>query len=389
MNDSEGATTAALTTEGGTAEATPDGSVPEQRTARPWRRLRRSGPPQLDFPPVRNGLDYLESVVDHLDESESSVTTRDVKYAVLHLQAAVEVLLKARLLAEHWTLVFADLHQATRKKLDSADFKSVTTEAAVTRLRNIVGVPIADEEQRALKNLSEDRNKLQHFGFTHDARAVEVRAAVVLDFLIRFCDEQLVPCLKDAQEKSGAEAGLRRLREGLTSINSYVHERMSRIGKELKSEGVENRTIECPDCEELALVLRPSPAGTNLDDWADVATCRFCSRVWDTEELLGYFNEPGWEEPSEWNTCPQCNRWALGSQVRVLSDPAKPVYFCLACAIGFTTVVACERCERPIHTAGDPGPATCGLCEMHLEDEAWYGPSYENPEDYGYAEEWG
>ncbi|SFS91649.1 hypothetical protein SAMN04487982_104435 [Streptomyces sp. ok210] len=44
---------------------------------------------QLDFPPDRNGLDYLVNVVDHLDENKSEVTPRDVKYAVLHLQAAV------------------------------------------------------------------------------------------------------------------------------------------------------------------------------------------------------------------------------------------------------------------------------------------------------------
>ncbi|MEV5793170.1 hypothetical protein [Streptomyces sp. NPDC052192] len=28
---------------------------------------RRSEPPQLDFPPVRNGIDYLASVAQHLD----------------------------------------------------------------------------------------------------------------------------------------------------------------------------------------------------------------------------------------------------------------------------------------------------------------------------------
>ncbi|MFJ3272686.1 hypothetical protein [Streptomyces sp. NPDC086776] len=29
---------------------------------------------QLDFPPDRNGLDYLVNVVDHLDENKSEVT---------------------------------------------------------------------------------------------------------------------------------------------------------------------------------------------------------------------------------------------------------------------------------------------------------------------------
>jgi hypothetical protein len=47
------------------------------------------------LPPVDNGLDYLVSVVDHLRGEE--VGRRELKYAVVHLQAAVECLLKYRL----------------------------------------------------------------------------------------------------------------------------------------------------------------------------------------------------------------------------------------------------------------------------------------------------
>lgn len=178
------------------------------------------------------------------------------------------------------------------------------------------------------------------------------------------------------------------MNDGLRNIRSYVKEAMNRIGGELKAEEVENRTIECPNCEKLALVLRAAPAGTGADGWDDVATCRFCSWAWDTEELLWCFNEHGREELSEWNTCPQCNQWSLGSGVRVRTDPAKPVYFCFSCAIGFPSVVPCVRCDRPVDAAGDTGTVLCGLCEMDVEDEQRYGRSYESPEDYGYAGEW-
>ncbi|MFB7781903.1 serine/arginine repetitive matrix protein 1 [Streptomyces vinaceus] len=359
-------------------EAAPS-AVPRQR-GRSGRRTRRSSsPPQLDFPPVRNGLDYLESVVDHLDEDQSTVTPRDVKYAVLHLQAAVEVLFKARLYAEHWTLVFANPDEATPIKRDSADFKSVTTDAAITRLRNIVGVPITDKERKALKNLSEDRNKLQHFGFTHDARVIEARAAEVLDFLVRFIDDSLVPYLRDDQEKAKVHKTLARIRGGLTAINSYVRERMNRIGGELKSEDVENRTIECPACEQLALVLCAS----------DLAACRFCAHLWDPEELLSYFIGHGQEEPSELNTCPQCEEQTLGWAVRVRSDPTKPIHVCFSCATAFPSVEPCERCMRPIDAKGDTGTILCGSCWSDLEDEQRYGWQYEEPEDYGYDGEWG
>src|SRR4051794_21616080 len=98
---------------GESGEAAATETSPPPRPWRPWVPP-RSAPAQLDFPLVRNGLDYLTSVVEHLDENESTVTPRDVKYAVLHLQAAVEVLLKARLMAEHWSLVFSKPEDATR-----------------------------------------------------------------------------------------------------------------------------------------------------------------------------------------------------------------------------------------------------------------------------------
>lgn len=364
----------------------PGRSLPERQSNSRVRGKRSGPPPQLDFPPVRNGLDYLDSAVDHLDENDSAVTTRDVKYAVLHLQAAVEVLFKARLLAEHWTLVFADLLQATRKKLESADFKSVTTDAAVIRLRNIVGVPITDEEQKALKNLSDDRNKLQHFGLTHDAHAVEARAVAVLDFLIRFCDEHLLPCLTIEEERREAERSLSRLREALNSIESFVRERMNRVGGDLKAEGVEHRTIRCPGCTQLALVVRPS-ANPSPYDFDDIATCRFCSWEWDTAELAGYFGDADHDEPGAWNTCPKCYQWALGSEVPVRNNPDAPAYFCFACAIAFPTLLSCTRCGRPVEATQVTGTVLCGACEMDQEDEKEHQACYEDPKDYGYAEE--
>ncbi|MFI6084718.1 hypothetical protein ACIBBB_27735 [Streptomyces sp. NPDC051217] len=101
----------------------------------------RAEPAHVDFPPVENGVDYLRSVVDHLTDADPP-TPRALKYAVLHLQAAAEVLLKSRLLHEHWSLVFKEPSAATRKKFEVGDFTSCTTEAAIDRLRNIAGVDV-------------------------------------------------------------------------------------------------------------------------------------------------------------------------------------------------------------------------------------------------------
>lgn len=393
MSGSEGTATAATTTSGDTATTAPGWAGIEQ-DSRPARRMRRlppsapprpPGPPQLDFPPVKNGLDYLTSVVKHLDETESEVTPSDVKYAVLHLQAAVEVLFKARLLAEHWTLVFTHPGEANRKALEEATLNSVSTDKAIARLRNIVGVPITDKEQKALTRLTEDRNKLQHFGLTHNARAVEARAGAVLDFLIHFIEGQLLPYL-DEPEMAETERELDGLREGLININSYVRERMNRIGGELKAEGVEARTIECVSCQETALVVQPRTTSGLPDDWGDRATCRFCSTSWPPQGLHIHFRgRPVWEEA---DICPMCGEAALGIDVRVRSEP-EPVYFCFTCSHIAKEIAPCDGCGKPIDVSDEGSAPLCRPCEDSWEPSpaAEYGPPYEDPADYGFDED--
>ncbi len=75
----------------------------------------------LKFGPLENGLDYMTSVVDLL---AGNPTERDLKYAVLHLSAGIEVLLKARLAQEHWTLVLDNVDQASKLQYERGDFTS-------------------------------------------------------------------------------------------------------------------------------------------------------------------------------------------------------------------------------------------------------------------------
>ncbi len=93
----------------------------------------------IAFRPVQNGLDYLKSVIEHL---RGEPDERDLKYAVLHLQAAVEVPLKVRLIREHWSLVFETPSAASRAALASGDFKSITLEDTLILLTNIAGVEV-------------------------------------------------------------------------------------------------------------------------------------------------------------------------------------------------------------------------------------------------------
>ncbi len=104
---------------------------------------------------ARNAFDFLERGIEEFDKAP--------KYSVIHFCAAVEMLLKARLLKEHWSLVVAKPEQANLSKFKAGGFASVTMDEARVRLRDIAGDEIPDNAFKTFRTLANHRNKMMHF----------------------------------------------------------------------------------------------------------------------------------------------------------------------------------------------------------------------------------
>ncbi|MGW3321346.1 hypothetical protein [Streptomyces virginiae] len=326
--------------------------VPGQRLIGAWRREPSAPAGQLDFPPIRNGVDYLRSVVEHLGGDRVNDDARAVKYAVLHLQAAAEVLLKTYLLHDHWTLVVADPGTASKKAFDRGEFKTCTMDQAIDRLKNISGITITDPDKKALKALNEDRNALQHYGMTHNVKTVEARAAAALDVLVRFLDTHLLPRL-DSQAHAEIWPDMATVREGLKEIESYVKERMNRLHGEL--EGQERRTLCCPECDKPAFVVGPGSA-----------FCHFCGQDYREAIVLAVLFGAFWEEESR--QCPTCDEPTLFDNLSFVQQPVPgepDSSYCFSCDNVFAHLVPCERCHRPVESGSEDGthPVPEVLCK--------------------------
>lgn len=104
---------------------------------------------------ARNAFDFLKRAIDDFDKAP--------KYSVIHFCAAVEMLLKARLMMEHWSLIVSKPEQANLGKFMAGDFASVTMDEARTRIRDIAGEDIADDAFNSFRTLANHRNKMIHF----------------------------------------------------------------------------------------------------------------------------------------------------------------------------------------------------------------------------------
>ena len=104
---------------------------------------------------TRNAFDFLERAIAEFDKSP--------KYSVIHFCAAVEMLLKARLMKEHWSLIVSKPDQANLAKFMAGDFASVTLEDARVRIRDVAGEDISDDAYASFRALANHRNKMVHF----------------------------------------------------------------------------------------------------------------------------------------------------------------------------------------------------------------------------------
>jgi hypothetical protein len=115
---------------------------------------------------TRNAFDFLERGIGEFDKSP--------KYSVIHFCAAVEMLLKARLMKEHWSLIVSKPDQANLAKFMAGDFASVTLEDARARIRDVAGEDIGDDAYASFRALANHRNKMVHFfhnGLESDEKA--------------------------------------------------------------------------------------------------------------------------------------------------------------------------------------------------------------------------
>ena len=86
---------------------------------------------------VKNAFDFLGKSVAEFDS--------DIRYSIIHFCIAVENILKAELMHEHWSLIFKKPEAARWDKFITGDFQSVSLEDVIDRLRDIARVEIPSE----------------------------------------------------------------------------------------------------------------------------------------------------------------------------------------------------------------------------------------------------
>jgi hypothetical protein len=102
---------------------------------------------------VDNAFDFLERAISEFETQP--------KYSVVHFSTALELILKARLVHEHWSLIVEGVPNI--RSFTKGDFRSINFKDIIPKIEGVLSETIDKTVKDAFKKISEHRNQMVHF----------------------------------------------------------------------------------------------------------------------------------------------------------------------------------------------------------------------------------
>lgn len=313
---------------------------------------------------VKNGLDFLErSVTEMADGNDVD------KYATIHLFSAIQVLIKARLMREHWMLACKKVDGVKQADFHTGLIETVGPAQELERLLDVVGLVTEKNHISDVKAVGRLRNRAIHFALLGEQPlAFKATLGRGLDFLLWFLGAHIKPGA-EPDEALIIDAAIESIAGELGSIQAPVQQRMRSLAPLLLQA---QAVVTCPRCQQPGMVL---------DVDATPARCLFCLWNPDGEEVaqeyvsvvLGRSSYVVTKDGGEWPVycCTECGTEALVDGIHTVApsgigtpsaDPG-PSWACFECAYLASAghFAWCTHCGSVM--GNDPeGMLVCGDC---------------------------
>ncbi len=305
-----------------------------------------------NFPSVE---DLITNATDFLKSATADLTARP-KHSVIAFYTAIELILKARLMAEHWTLVVSK--NADRSSFAKGDFLSVSFDEACTRLQSVIGSPLPDGAKAIFNSLRKHRNKMVHFyhdGET-DKNALE---SIALEQLLGW--RALVALMENQWQATFANMAfdITAIDEGFAEHRLYAKAKFESIAERLKAITDKGGVlVKCGSCSFVAaerdedaddvfssrchvcngyrrwMVTPCEQCGEPLtNEGDDGATCDHCDASYTVDQLVQQLDEEVVTKDNYFDALTPANCASCDGYHTVITW--KDGYVCLAC-IDFT-----------------------------------------------------
>jgi hypothetical protein len=302
---------------------------------------------------AKDAYDREEEYPDEEETERDKAVQHSLKYAVLHMCAGVELLLKERLRREHWSLLFERPDEATQEKFESGDFRSVSLASLLQRLEGIAGLQFGAETRSLLESLKRQRNKLEHFEFRGNVEAIRSLVNRVASFALDFVH-------RDLKWKAEDDELIERMRVAMFDNGDFVATRMGELKDDIA--GISDNfaaLLPCPYCLQEAFEFSDGQC-----------RCLFCHQVTDRKDAaqewqLNFITIEPKERLAVERICPECGHEAF-VQISKFIDRRNeriPDWLCFGCAYSASSkaIRICMKCSEPFLDCDGVG-VLCSRC---------------------------
>ncbi|MDD4964083.1 MAG: hypothetical protein PHI11_09220 [Gallionella sp.] len=343
---------------------------------------------EMFAPLVENGLDFLERSTVEFEEFP--------KYSVIHFAAAVELFLKARLIAKDWKLIVITKSEeeiVNRHSFELGDFQSVNLGGAFKNLAKN-GWKVSKKEEAVFMKIGNHRNKMIHF--FHRAHTAEESTALLTEIareqlkawylLHRLLTDKWLNEFRDFVERfNNVDELFRKHKKFLEVVfeqkkpeiqelktgGNYFFEKCPSCGFESfrhESEPQLHYAVDCMVCKFSEKHLRINcPKCDEIVDFVNEGFARCdCGKNFEPDDLVDILTEhnPAYygKEAEDLGNCSECDGFHTVIQ---LDDQEK--YICTSCFGEFNSLQSCGWCNEP--NTGDMEFSYISGCN-HCEGQA-------------------
>lgn len=332
-----------------------------------------------------------ESAFDFLERSIGEIKTHP-KYSVIHFATAVELLLKARLMHEHWSLVVERVSDADLVAFLSGKCRTVGPAEAIKRLGRVCSQNIPKDAATQFERITAHRNRMIHF--FHEAGSNEAEPALMEEVVKEQCLcwfhlERLLEQWEDQFDLFEQEIA----RTGwlMRQNRSYLSVAFERLKPKIEDDKKKGRIFhDCSGCgyqaaavnalsdvlfEQACCVCGLSVAYAEIDcpaecgskihieaDHGSARTCPKCGKEATVDELGGILGTEyvDYADYTQMN-CALCS--SIGSVVQ-----HHELYVCTECLSRSSEIAGCDWCNEMQIGGGDleySYHTGCEFCEGH------------------------
>ena len=284
---------------------------------------------EINYNILENSLEYILDAVNHLDHENSS--SKNIKYGILHFWSGIELLLKKRLMDEHWSLIFKDIKKADKNLLKIGDFESVYFDDLKNRLEKICEINFKKYDG-VFEKIRTIRNKIEHFEFkisTQEAQSLVIKAwSFVLDFIN---ENELI--IESKKEKKL----FKDIKNEMRKCEKFIEQRLKDIYQILEKQKKESPIIVCPHCMQKALPVT-----------GESTSCLFCCQKFDRNNILDQYISVFCPDSKKdlmeiLHLCPDCKEESF---IQYENDEDDPIWICFSCGNFWPTreIKTCLQC---------------------------------------------